>query len=182
MVSLLGSVCCDRLPGVTPSRNASTRRSAGLLPYRAGGGLEVFLGHMGGPLWARRQAGAWTLVKGEYDPQEDPLDAARREWAEETGLAVPGGRWVDLGEVRQSGGKRVRAWAVGADRASGADEDLDLAAARSGTFTLQWPPRSGRQQEFPELDRFAWWTPDAAMKQVVSGQVPLLKRLVAALS
>lgn len=162
---------------------AAVRRSAGLLPYRQGcGELEVFVGHMGGPLWARKHARAWTIVKGEYAADEDAADAARREWAEETGLAVPPGSWVDLGEVRQSGGKLVRAWAVAADVAAGAEEDVDLSGATSGTFLLEWPPRSGRMMPFPELDRFAWWPVAAAADLVVAGQVPLLDRLVAALN
>lgn len=158
------------------------RRSAGLLPYRKGcGDLEVFLGHMGGPLWARKHARAWTIVKGEHDAQEEAMDAARREWLEETGLPVPPGAWVDLGEVRQSGGKLVRAWAVAADRAAGAEADVDLSAATSGTFLLQWPPGSGRMMPFPELDRFAWWPVATAADLLVAAQVRLVDRLVAAL-
>ncbi len=170
---------------MTSERNAGTgaarRRSAGIMPYRLAAGLQVFLGHMGGPLWARKDLGGWTVVKGEYPVAEDALDAARREWAEETGLPVPDGRWIDLGEVRQSGGKVVRAWAVGADVATGASADHALDDAVSGTFSMQWPPRSGRMQEFPELDRFAWWTPDAAKERIVAAQATFIDRLVAAL-
>jgi len=170
---------------MTLTRNAGSpprgwgRRSAGLLPFRLAGGLQVFLGHMGGPLWTRKDAGAWTIVKGEYLPEEAPADAARREWAEETGLPVPAGPWIDLGEVRQAGGKRVVAWAVGADEAAGAPARAKLDAAVSGTFTMRWPPKSDRLQEFPELDRFAWWGAQAARERIVVGQVPLLDRLVA---
>ena len=159
-------------------RSSGGRRSAGLLPFRLGAGLEVFLGHLGGPLWARKDAGAWTVIKGEYGPEESAEAAARREWAEETGLPVPRGRWIDLGEVRQSGGKRVVAWAVGADEPSGAPVREDLDGAVSGTFTMQWPPRSGTMRDFPELDRFGWFTAHAARERIVAGQVPLLDRLV----
>jgi predicted NUDIX family NTP pyrophosphohydrolase len=127
---------------------AAVRTSAGILVFRRdadGGGLQVLLGHMGGPFWARKQEHAWSVPKGEHGPDEEPLDAARREFAEETSLPLPAGDLVDLGTVRQSGGKVVAVWAV--------EGDLDVAAAVSNTFVLEWPPRSGRQQEFPELDR-----------------------------
>ncbi len=154
---------------------AVVRRSAGLLVFRrvagvAGvAGVEVLVGHMGGPFWARRQERAWSVPKGEHEADEEPLAAARREFGEETGLPVPAGEPWDLGTVRQSGGKQVRVWAV--------EGDLDAAAAVSNTFTMQWPPRSGRQQEFPELDRFAWLDLPAARELLVAGQVPFLDRL-----
>ncbi len=146
------------------------RTSAGLLPYRVRDGrLEVLIAHMGGPLWARRDEGAWSVIKGEHDEHEDALAAARREFEEETGAAAPGGPVLELGEVRQSGGKRVTAWAV--------EADLDTAALRSNTFELEWPPRSGRMQAFPEVDRFEWCELEPARRRLVKAQAELLDRL-----
>jgi predicted NUDIX family NTP pyrophosphohydrolase len=145
-------------------------RSAGLLLYRVRDGeAEVLLGHMGGPFWARKDERAWSIPKGEYDDDEDPLAAARREFAEETGSAPPEAEALPLGEVRQSAGKRVVAWAL--------HGDLDPATVRSNTFAIEWPPRSGRQQEFPEIDRAEWFGLAAARRKVVKGQVPLLDAL-----
>ncbi|WP_406728727.1 NUDIX domain-containing protein [Streptomyces sp. GD-15H] len=145
-------------------------RSAGLLVFRhTGHGLEVLLGHMGGPFFARRDAGAWTVPKGEYDPGEPVWDAARREFQEELGLPPPEGRAVSLGEVRQSGGKTVTAWAV--------EGDLDPATIVPGTFRMEWPPKSGRTQEFPELDRVEWFALDRARELVVTAQAVFLDRL-----
>lgn len=144
--------------------------SAGLLPYRERDGrLEVLIAHMGGPLWAGREEGAWSVIKGEHDEHEEPLAAARREFAEETGVPAPDGPLLELGEVRQSGGKRVTAWAV--------EAELDAASLRSNTFELEWPPRSGRLQEFPEVDRFEWCEPALARRRLVKAQVELLERL-----
>lgn len=156
--------------------SAAPRRSAGVLVYRrsGAGGLEVFLGHMGGPYWARKQERAWSVPKGEYVGAEAAIDAARREFSEETTLPVPDGELLDLGEVRQSGGKLVMVWAV--------EGDLDAAAAASNSFTMEWPPRSGRTQEFPELDRFAWVEAEAARELLVAGQVVFLDRLLQALA
>ncbi|MFD5448623.1 NUDIX domain-containing protein [Streptomyces sp. NPDC003470] len=146
------------------------RRSAGLLLHRPGaGGTEVLLGHMGGPFHARRDAGSWTIPKGEYEPAEPAWEAARREFREELGLPPPDGEAVPLGEVRQSGGKVVTAWAVGAD--------LDPATVIPGTFRMEWPPRSGRIEEFPELDRVAWFTVDRAREVIVKAQAAFLDRL-----
>ncbi|MFF9455355.1 NUDIX domain-containing protein [Streptomyces flaveolus] len=146
------------------------RRSAGLLLHRLGdGGTEVLLGHMGGPFHARRDAGAWTIPKGEYDPAEPAWEAARREFEEELGLPPPDGEAVPLGEVRQSGGKVVTAWAV--------EADLDPATIAPGTFRMEWPPRSGRIEEFPELDRVAWFTVDRAREVIVKAQAAFLDRL-----
>ncbi|MCP3754339.1 NUDIX domain-containing protein [Streptomyces sp. TBY4] len=156
----------------------TAKRSAGLLLFRpapapaagAGAGVEILLGHMGGPLWERRDAGAWSIPKGEYEPGETARDAARREFEEEVGLPPPEGPYLPLGEVRMMGGKLVTIWAVRAD--------LDPALAVPGTFTMEWPPRSGRTQEFPELDRVEWFTPDAARTKLVVSQIPFLERLL----
>jgi predicted NUDIX family NTP pyrophosphohydrolase len=147
-----------------------TRSSAGIVLYRlATGGLEVLLVHPGGPFWARRDLGAWSIPKGEYGPDETPLAAARREFAEELGVAAPEGPVEDLGEVRQKSGKRVRAWALAGD--------LDPSRVRSNTFTLEWPPRSGVTQEFPEVDRAAWFELTVAREKITAAQVPLLDRV-----
>lgn len=147
------------------------RRSAGLLLFRhaGNGGLEVLLGHMGGPFFARKDAGAWTVPKGEYDAAESAFDAARREFSEELGLPPPDGEAVALGEVRQTGGKVVTVWAVQAD--------LDPAAVVPGTFRMEWPPRSGRIGEFPELDRVEWFGLDRAGRLIVRAQSAFLDRL-----
>lgn len=145
------------------------KRSAGILLYRQGGsGIEVLLGHMGGPFWARKDAAAWTMPKGEYEQAEAPEAAARREFTEELGLPVPAGDLLPLGEVRQSG-KTVTAWALAGD--------LDPATVVPGTFELEWPPRSGRTQEFPELDRVAWFPLAEAGEKIVRGQRAFLDRL-----
>ncbi|MFE7270954.1 NUDIX domain-containing protein [Streptomyces sp. NPDC057623] len=146
------------------------RRSAGLLLFRrTDAGLEVLLGHMGGPFFARKDAGAWTVPKGEYEPDEPAWEAARREFREELGLAPPDGAAVPLGEVRQTGGKIVTVWAV--------EADLDPATVVPGTFRMEWPPRSGRTQEFPELDRVEWLGVDRAREVIVRAQAAFLDRL-----
>ncbi|MBY8338630.1 NUDIX domain-containing protein [Streptomyces sp. KC 17012] len=149
----------------------SGKRSAGLLLYRhTDHGLEVLLGHIGGPFFARRDTGAWTVPKGEYESAEETAwDAARREFQEELGLPPPDGDAVELGEVRQSGGKTVTAWAVRGD--------LDPATITPGTFTMEWPPRSGQTREFPELDRVAWFRLDGARDVIVKAQSAFLDRL-----
>jgi predicted NUDIX family NTP pyrophosphohydrolase len=149
----------------------AAKRSAGLLVHRQRPGepVEVLLAHMGGPFWSRKDAAAWSIPKGEYDEDEEPLDAARREFAEELGQPAPPGEPVDLGEVRQSGGKRIRAWAIAGD--------LDVDEITSTTFELEWPPRSGRLQAFPEVDRAAWFDLAAAREKLVQGQVTFLDRL-----
>jgi predicted NUDIX family NTP pyrophosphohydrolase len=150
-------------------------RSAGILLHRAGpGGVEVLLGHMGGPYWARKDAGAWSIPKGEHGPDEEALQVAHREFAEEMGSPVPAADLVPLGELRQSSGKVLTVWA--------GEGDLDAASIRSNTFELEWPPRSGRRQAFPEIDRAAWLALDEARTRLVRGQVPFLDRLVAALA
>jgi predicted NUDIX family NTP pyrophosphohydrolase len=149
-------------------------RSAGIVLYRRSPtGLEVLLVHPGGPLWARRDARAWSIPKGECADGEDPAAAARREFAEELGSPAPEDLPIDLGEVRQRGGKLVRAWA--------APGDLDASAIRSNTFTLEWPPRSGLMSEFPEVDRAQWFSLEQARERINQGQVPLLARLEEAL-
>ena len=151
--------------------STQVRRSAGLLLFRhTDHGLEVLLGHMGGPFFARRDAGAWTVPKGEYEPGEPAWEAARREFREELGLPPPGGKAVPLGEVRQTGGKIVTAWAV--------EADLDPATIEPGTFTMEWPPKSGHLQEFPELDRVRWFRLDRARDVIVKAQAEFLDRLV----
>ncbi|MFD3835487.1 NUDIX domain-containing protein [Streptomyces sp. NPDC058642] len=147
------------------------RTSAGLLLFRhTDGGLEVLLGHMGGPFFARRDAGAWTVPKGEYVPDEESAwDAARREFQEELGLPPPDGEAVALGEVKQTNGKVVTAWAV--------EADLDPATVVPGTFRMEWPPKSGLEQEFPELDRVAWFALDRARAVIVKAQTTFLDRL-----
>jgi predicted NUDIX family NTP pyrophosphohydrolase len=146
------------------------RRSAGLLPWRRRGDvLEVLLGHHGGPYFARKDLGSWTVIKGEFEPGEAALDVARREFEEETGFPAREGRLIDLGEIRQKGGKLVQAWAV--------EGDLDPALAVSNTFDLEWPPGSGHVQAFPEIDRVEWFDLPTARAKVKATQVPLLDRL-----
>ncbi|MBL1109055.1 NUDIX domain-containing protein [Streptomyces sp. 5-8] len=148
----------------------TTKRSAGLLLFRhTDEGLEVLLGHMGGPFFAKKDSGAWTVPKGEYDPEEPAWEAARREFREELGLAPPDGEAVPLGEVVQANGKIVTAWAV--------EGDLDPDQIEPGTFTMEWPPRSGRTQEFPELDRVAWFGLDRARAVIIAAQAAFLDRL-----
>jgi predicted NUDIX family NTP pyrophosphohydrolase len=147
------------------------KTSAGLLLFRrTDDGLQVLLGHMGGPFFARRDAGAWSIPKGEYAPGEEPAwDAARREFQEELGLPPPDGEAVALGEVKQTNGKVVTAWAI--------EADLDPATVVPGTFRMEWPPKSGRQQEFPELDRVEWFGLDRARAVIVKAQAAFLDRL-----
>ncbi|GGN51715.1 DNA mismatch repair protein MutT [Streptomyces albiflavescens] len=148
----------------------SGKRSAGLLLFRhTDRGLEVLLGHMGGPFFARRDAGAWTVPKGEYEPDETAWDAARREFQEELGLPPPEGEAISLGEITQTNGKVVTAWAV--------EADLAPAAVVPGTFEMEWPPKSGRRQEFPELDRVEWFDLDRARSAIVKAQAEFLDRL-----
>lgn len=146
------------------------KRSAGVLLYRrAGCGLEVLIAHMGGPLWAHKENSAWSVPKGEPEPAEELADAARREFAEELGLPAPDGELVPLGELRQRSGKVVTIWA--------AEGDLDVQRIVPGTFPMEWPPRSGHIQHFPEIDRAAWCTLDEARPRLVAGQRPFLDRL-----
>lgn len=147
-------------------------RSAGILLWRRhGDDVQVLIAHMGGPFWARKDEAAWSVPKGEYADAEEPLAAALREWTEELGVAlpVPVESLVPLGEVRQSSGKVLTVWA--------ARGDLDPAVVVPGTFTMQWPPRSGRMAEFPEVDRVEWCSLDVARPRLVAGQRVLLDRL-----
>jgi predicted NUDIX family NTP pyrophosphohydrolase len=148
-----------------------SQRSAGLLLYRhRQGGIEVLLVHPGGPFWARKDEGAWSMPKGEYGPGEDPLAAARREFAEETGADAPSGDAAALGAFRQPSGKVVDAWAV--------EGDFDPATLKSNTFTMEWPRRSGKMIEVAEVDRAGWFTPEEAARKLVKGQRPILEALL----
>jgi predicted NUDIX family NTP pyrophosphohydrolase len=131
--------------------------------------MEVLLGHMGGPFWARRDSGAWSVPKGECEADEEPQATARREFTEELGLPVPPGEWMELGTVRQSGGKAVTVWAL--------EGDVDPRLVVPGTFELEWPKGSGRIQMFPEVDRVAWFDVETARTKIVAGQRPFLDRL-----
>jgi predicted NUDIX family NTP pyrophosphohydrolase len=156
----------------------SERTSAGILLYRraAAGGLEVLLAHPGGPFFVERDLGDWTIPKGEPDGHGEPLDVvARREFAEETGTPIdPTEPTIHLGSIVQKGGKVVHAWAV--------EGDLDAAEALSNTFEMEWPPRSGHRQEFPEIDRVGWFDPAEARRRIKASQIPLIDRLEAALA
>lgn len=145
--------------------------SAGLLVYRrVDGEPEVLLVHPGGPFWAKKDDGAWSLPKGEYEPSEDPLEVALREFREELGIDPPDADGaVPLGELRQPSGKRVSAWAL--------EGDADVSDVRSNTFEMEWPPRSGRTQEFPEVDRAGWFGVEEAGRKLLRGQVGFLDRL-----
>jgi len=153
------------------------KRSAGILMYRgAGAALEVLLVHPGGPFWAKKDDGAWSIPKGEYDADEDPLACARREFAEELGAPPPqlgASAFIELGEVVQPGHKAVIAFAV--------QGDFDPALLKSNLFELEWPPGSGRMQSFPEVDRAAWFAPDVALAKILPGQAPFIDRLLAQL-
>jgi predicted NUDIX family NTP pyrophosphohydrolase len=145
------------------------RTSAGLLPFRrTEEGIEVFLVHPGGPYWKNKDDGAWSIAKGELSDGEDPLDAAKRELAEETGVEA-NGTFIPLSDVKQPGGKTVQAWAV--------EMDFQSSQIRSNTFEMEWPPRSGRRQTFPEVDRAEWFPMRVAERKILTGQSPLLTQL-----
>ncbi len=147
------------------------KRSAGILLYRvAGGAPEVLLVHPGGPYWARKDAGAWSIPKGEHEDGEDPQSCALREFEEETGVELPPGELAELGSVKQKSGKVVTAWA--------AEGDLDAGAVTSNTFTMEWPPRSGTTAEFPEIDRAGWFEIETAREKLVPAQTEFLDRLL----
>jgi predicted NUDIX family NTP pyrophosphohydrolase len=146
------------------------KRSAGLLMYRRrNGALEAFLVHPGGPLWAKKDLGVWTIPKGQYLANEEPLEAAKREFEEETGFS-PQGEFIELGELKQASGKIVSAWAF--------EGDCDPERLKSNTFTMEWPPRSGLQIEAPEIDRGGWFGLEEARLRLLPGQLAFLDRLV----
>jgi predicted NUDIX family NTP pyrophosphohydrolase len=145
------------------------KRSAGILLFRRDP-LEVLLVHPGGPFFAKKDAGVWSIPKGEYDASEDPLACARREFAEELGSPLPPGDAVELGEIKQRGGKVVTAFAV--------EGDVDATAAESNTFEMEWPPRSGRTASFPEIDRAEWFDVDTAREKLVPAQAAFVDRLL----
>jgi predicted NUDIX family NTP pyrophosphohydrolase len=152
----------------------ASRVSAGILLYRRRpAGLEVLLAHPGGPLFARKDAGHWTIPKGEVEPGEELLAVARREFEEETGHPPPDGATIELGSIVQKGGKVVHAWAI--------EGDLDPANALSNTFELSWPPGTGLRQLFPEIDRVEWFDLNEARRRVKETQIPLIDRLEASL-
>jgi predicted NUDIX family NTP pyrophosphohydrolase len=145
------------------------KQSAGVLLFRGSkADLEVFLVHPGGPFWTNKDSGSWSIPKGEYFDDEDPLSAAKREFAEETSIIIDGD-FIPLGTVKQAGGKVVKAWAL--------NRDLDPTALRSNAFTLEWPPRSGKVQEFPEVDSGSWFSLAVARQKIVKAQSEFLTRL-----
>lgn len=149
------------------------KRSAGLLlARRRGGAIEFFLVHPGGPFWKNRDAGAWSIPKGLYEEGEEPLAAAKREFAEETGLAVEG-TFLPLGEFRQPSGKLIAAFLV--------EADCDAEQVKSNLFEMEWPPKSARRATFPEVDRAGWFDADQAFVKILRGQVPILERALALL-
>jgi predicted NUDIX family NTP pyrophosphohydrolase len=149
---------------------SGAKRSAGLLLYRLRGGrVEVLIAHMGGPFWAKKDEGAWSIIKGELGDGEDAYAAARREFEEETGIAPPLGRALELGEVRQASGKLVTAWAIAGE--------LEPSQLRSNTFAIEWPRGSGEQREFPEIDRVEWFDAGRAARKLVKGQAALIESL-----
>jgi predicted NUDIX family NTP pyrophosphohydrolase len=150
------------------------KRSAGILLFRRTGlEPEVLLAHPGGPYWTNKDEGAWSIPKGGYEPGEDPLVAAKREFMEETGFA-PDGQFVPLGSFAQSKAKTVEIWAV--------EGDFDPTKLKSNLFSLEWPPRSGRLREFPEIDRAGWFAPEEAVRKILKGQAPILAALFHRLS
>lgn len=147
-----------------------TKQSAGILVFRRfADTIEVFLVHPGGPFWAKKDAGAWSIPKGEYAEDEDALDAAKREFQEETGLAIEG-TFLLIGTAKQSGGKIITAWAI--------EANLDPSSVKSNMFDMEWPPKSGRTQAFPEIDKARWFTLEEAREKLLKGQVAFLDRLV----
>ena len=160
-------------PPSSLTQMASRKKSAGLILYRfRENRLEVLIAHMGGPLWmkkVRKGRRGWSIPKGEYTEGEAAFDAARREFREETGFDPPGSEAIPLGQIRQKSGKRVTAWAL--------EGELDPARAKSNTVTIEWPPKSGKEMDFPEVDRVEWVDPDTARKRIIEGQQELMDRL-----
>jgi predicted NUDIX family NTP pyrophosphohydrolase len=150
------------------------KKSAGLLLYRHNqASIEVLLVHPGGPFWRNKDEGAWTIPKGEFD-NEDPLEAAKRELKEETGLAPPDGNYIPLTPIKQKNGKLVHAWAI--------EADFDPASLSSNEFETEWPPKSGRMQKFPEVDRAEWFAPEVARQKMLAGQGALVEELLGILA
>jgi predicted NUDIX family NTP pyrophosphohydrolase len=146
------------------------KQSAGLLVYRQKNAkLEVLIAHMGGPWWAKKDLGAWSIPKGEYFENEDPKEVAKREFHEELGIDPPFSKWLDLGTIEQKNNKIVIAWA--------AEGDLDVSHIKSNTFKAEWPPKSGQIKEFPEIDRAGWFSIEEAAKKLIPEQVEFLGRL-----
>ena len=170
MPKLSAGLLLYRVREVGPARRPAAPGSAALAIAAV---VEVLIGHPGGPFWARKDDGAWSIPKGEIEDGEDKLEAAKRETLEETGFA-PSGRFMRLAPVRQPSGKMIHSWAIEAT-------DLDPAAIKSGTFEMEWPPRSGRIAEFPEVDRAAWFEWEEAVRKILVGQRPILERLKARL-
>jgi predicted NUDIX family NTP pyrophosphohydrolase len=147
------------------------KRSAGILTFRGSGAeLSLLLVHPGGPFWAMKDEGAWSIPKGEYEEGEDPLAVARREFEEELGSPAPSGEVIELGQLAQPSRKLITAFAVAGE--------FDTSRLRSNLFELEWPPRSGRLQSFPEVDRAEWFTPEAARAKILPGQRPFIDRLL----
>ncbi len=164
-----GSAACIYSRGALLYNRRMAKISGGILMYRKHNGeLQVFLIHPGGPLWVKKDTGAWSIPKGELDPGEDPLSAAKREFEEETGFKVSG-TFIPLSPVKLKSSKVVQAWAV--------EGDCDSEAIRSNTFSMEWPPKSGRQQAFPEIDRAAWFGIEEAKEKINKGQTPLIEEL-----
>ena len=149
------------------------KTTAGLLLYRRHGELEIFLVHPGGPFWAKKDAGTWSLPKGEIGEGEDPLEAAKREFTEETGFSIDGD-FRPLAPVKQSGGKVVHAWAI--------EADCDPAQFRSNLFSMEWPPKSGQKKDFPEVDRAQWFNIPEARKRILVAQIGLIDQLISILT
>ncbi len=147
-----------------------TKRSAGILLYRRSPELEVLLVHPGGPFWAKKDQGAWSIPKGEYENGEDPLTVAKREFEEELGGSAPPGGFIELGELVQPNRKHVAAFAV--------EGEFDPSKLKSNRFEMEWPPRSGRMQSFPEVDRAEWFAPGAVREKILPGQRPFIDRLL----
>jgi predicted NUDIX family NTP pyrophosphohydrolase len=146
--------------------------SAGILMYRLGaGGIEFLLVHPGGPFWSKKNDAAWSIPKGEYESGEDPLDVAQREFEEELGVRPPNREVIELGEIVQPSRKVIRVFAL--------EGDLDASDIRSNLFEMEWPPKSGRKQSFPEVDRAEWFTPERARVKILPGQRPFIDRLLA---
>jgi predicted NUDIX family NTP pyrophosphohydrolase len=144
-------------------------KSAGILLYRRSGGLEIFLVHPGGPYWKNKEAGAWTIPKGEFTDEEDPLSAAKREFLEETGSPPPEGNYIELTPIKQKAGKLIYAWA--------AEGDIDAANITSNTYRQEWPYKSGKWQSFPEVDKAAWFSVDEAKERINTAQAALIEEL-----